>query len=292
MKKSLQKNRWLAQIFALVAVLVPLLPHAIPAQEKSMYPTDREKVHIVLLAGQSNMAGRGIIEAEDLVVDPRILRLGEDLIWKEASDPLHFDKPKVAGVGPGLAFARELLQALPEDHVVALVPTAFGGTSIRLWAREYEGDQTFHGGYSLYANALLRTRAALKHGNLRAVLWNQGESDTALDEETYRNHVHRLIANLRADLGEPALPFVAATLGPWREKTGAAVNAVYRTLPAEVPNTATVDTLHPSVRHLLTNRPDDPSHYEASAARLLGQLYAKRLLPLLPADLIGEPRSE
>jgi hypothetical protein len=292
MKLPINKYRRLAKPFVLLASLLVWLPYTTHAQEPNMFPPEREKVHIVLLAGQSNMAGRGLLEAEDRVVDPRILTLGEDLSWKVAAEPLHFDKPQVAGVGPGMAFARQWIKTLPDDHVIALVPTASGGTSILLWASDYEGDQTFHGGHSLYANAVLRTRAALEHGRLRAVLWNQGESDTRMDEETYRSHVHRLIKDLRADLGEPTLPFVAATLGPWRANAGASVNAVYRALPTEVPHTATVDTLHPSVRPLLLNRPDDPSHYTAASARLLGQLYAEHLLPLLPASLQSRPVAE
>ena len=65
-------------------------------------------VHMFLLAGQSNMAGRGALpsateECEGLLV------LGPDGAWKTAQHPLHYDKPEKAGVGPGLAFAQAVI---------------------------------------------------------------------------------------------------------------------------------------------------------------------------------------
>ena len=66
-------------------------------------------MHLFLLAGQSNMAGRGEVEAQDRATHPRIWMLDRHGQWVPAADPLHFDKP-VAGVGPGLAFARVLVE--------------------------------------------------------------------------------------------------------------------------------------------------------------------------------------
>ena len=59
---------------------------------------------IFLLAGQSNMAGRGPITQKHLqeVEDPHILcYLQREEVWKAARHPLHADKPEKAGVGPG-----------------------------------------------------------------------------------------------------------------------------------------------------------------------------------------------
>src|SRR5262245_28651856 len=61
---------------------------------------------IVLLIGQSNMAGRGKIEEQDKVPHPRIFKQTEDKRWVPAVDPLHFDKPELIGVGLGSSFAR------------------------------------------------------------------------------------------------------------------------------------------------------------------------------------------
>lgn len=261
--------RTLSATFAGACLFLPAL--------RSALPDDPAKVHVVLLAGQSNMAGRATVEAEDRTADPRIQMLDENLQWMPAQEPMHFDKPKVAGVGPGLAFARELLKRLPADEAIALVPVAYGGTSINEWASDYRGSKTFYSGHTLYANAVMRARTAQSVGTLVAILWNQGESDAGMAAESYRGKLHALIADFRNDLGQPDLPFVAATLGPWRETSAQSVNSVYLTLADEVAHTAVVDTLDPAVKHLLVNKPEDRSHYDAPSARLLGRLYADRL---------------
>uniref|UniRef100_M8CD78 Sialate O-acetylesterase domain-containing protein n=1 Tax=Aegilops tauschii TaxID=37682 RepID=M8CD78_AEGTA len=101
-----------------------------------------------------------------------------------------------------MAFARAILPRLepPGTAGVGLVPCAVGGTAIREWAR----------GEHLYEQMVRRARAATECGEIEAVLWYQGESDAESDAETaaYQGNVERLIANIRADLGMPHLPFI------------------------------------------------------------------------------------
>ncbi|NIJ52491.1 sialate O-acetylesterase [Dyadobacter arcticus] len=68
----------------------------------------RKQFHLYLLAGQSNMAGRGAVEEQDKTTHPRVWVLTKDNIWQLATEPLHFDKPAVIGVGPGFAFAKAM----------------------------------------------------------------------------------------------------------------------------------------------------------------------------------------
>src|SRR6478735_9988266 len=65
--------------------------------------------HLYILVGQSNMAGRGEITASyrDLQYD-NIFMLNKAGEWVPARHPLHFDKPAIAGVGPGFAFAKAM----------------------------------------------------------------------------------------------------------------------------------------------------------------------------------------
>ena len=58
---------------------------------------DPSNFHLYLLAGQSNMSGRGIIDSVSKKINPQILVLDQSGKWVPATDPLHFDKPKVAG---------------------------------------------------------------------------------------------------------------------------------------------------------------------------------------------------
>lgn len=76
------------------------------------------------------MAGTAPVEQEDETLHPRVFAFGQDYRWRRAVEPLG-DAP---GVGPGLAFAKELANRQP-DLVIGLVPCARGGTSILAWQR-------------------------------------------------------------------------------------------------------------------------------------------------------------
>ncbi|KAK6138855.1 hypothetical protein DH2020_027402 [Rehmannia glutinosa] len=78
-----------------------------------------------------------------------------------------------------MAFANSVLKRDSSIGVIGLVPCAIGGTSIRQWSQ----------GSDNYNRMLSRARAALRDGGqIRAILWYQGESDTVdlKDAESYR----------------------------------------------------------------------------------------------------------
>ncbi|KAK9054311.1 hypothetical protein SSX86_025389 [Deinandra increscens subsp. villosa] len=182
---------------------------------------------IILLAGQSNMSGRGGVQNNtwDGVVplqsqpNPSILRLTANLTWVQARDPLHkdIDVQATCGLGPGMAFANRVLERDPGLGPLGLVPCAVGGpmgTKISQWGR----------GGVLYRQLLRRARVARRGGGLiRGVLWFQGESDTVseVDARMYKRRLVNLFANLRADLGSPLLPIVHVAItsgqGPYVE---------------------------------------------------------------------------
>ena len=74
---------------------------------------------LILLIGQSNMAGRGLMGEVAPLENARIemLRDGE---WQPASEPLHTDK-ETAGIGLAMSFAAEYLKTSPDVHV-GLIP--------------------------------------------------------------------------------------------------------------------------------------------------------------------------
>ncbi|GER42611.1 hypothetical protein STAS_19404 [Striga asiatica] len=138
---------------------------------------------IFLLAGQSNMAGRGGVAKNgpwDGIVPPEsqptpsVLRLNVDLQWEVATEPLHRDidnitLPSQHGIGPGLPFATTLVNELGQLVTVGLVPAAFSGSTIGQWQR----------GQWLYSRLVERATAATAFGSpITALLWFQGESDT------------------------------------------------------------------------------------------------------------------
>lgn len=178
---------------------------------------------LFLLIGQSNMAGRGKIEAQDQVVNPNIFMLTKDLQWVPAKDPLHFDKSS-AGVGLGSEFAREVSKANPQ-MTIGLIPCAVGGTTLDQWKE----------GSALYKKAVGRAKEAMKQGTLAGILWHQGESDgdPAL-AETYEERLTKMMKSLRKDLEAEKVPVVLGELSRGF-KNNDAVNAQLAQASKKIP---------------------------------------------------------
>ena len=227
-------------------------------------------MQVFLLIGQSNMAGRAAIGPQDRVPDPHVYVLTKQLTWAPAVDPLHFDKPEIAGVGPGLSFGRALAAAEPQV-VIGLVPAAFGGTSLDDWKP----------GGELYNAAVARTRTALQHGRLAGILWHQGESDSSPElAATYAARFAALIARLRADLSAPEVPVIVGETGRFRPDAGA-INRVLSDLPQTVRACAFVSA------EGLTDK-GDRLHFDTRSQHELGQRYARAWLALAQASGGGE----
>jgi dienelactone hydrolase len=168
--------------------------------------SEPKDLEVFLLVGQSNMAGRGAVEEQDRQPVTGVYVLNKELRWVPAVDPLHFDKPAIAGVGVGRSFAAALLAARP-GAAVGLIPAAVGGSSLEQWRPESE----------LYNEAVRRTRAATRNGRLRGILWHQGEAECGNEQwaATYARRFEEFAGRLRADLGMPDLPVVVGELGPF-----------------------------------------------------------------------------
>ncbi|KAJ0971013.1 hypothetical protein J5N97_018972 [Dioscorea zingiberensis] len=178
-------------------------------------PDPRSPKLIFILAGQSNMAGRGgvVNGTWDHIIppecspDPSILRLNAHLRWEPAHEPLHadIDVLKTCGVGPGMAFANAIRSAGCKGEI-GLVPCAIGGTNISEWEK----------GTGLYERMLRRTRAAVEEGggSVAALLWYQGESDAKerAEAEAYAGRMVRMVRDLRADLAAPHLLVIQVAL--------------------------------------------------------------------------------
>ena len=232
-------------------------------------------LQLILLAGQSNMAGRGGVEARDSVIEPRVLRLSSDMKWMPAVDPLHWDKPAIVGVGPGRSFGLALARRDPNARI-GLVPAAVGGSPISSWEPGAVDPATRTRPYD---DAMARLGVARRDGNVRAILWHQGESDATPERSViYAGKLRALIARFRADLGDPELPFVIGQLGefggrPWTADTRR-IDSVHRAIAASVPNVAFVSTVG------LRDK-GDALHFDAAAARELGERYAAAYLELV-----------
>jgi hypothetical protein len=221
-----------------------------------------DHLQLFLLIGQSNMAGRGIVEPQDAETNPRIFMLTKDLQWTLAKDPLHFDKPNIAGVGLGSEFARVLAKADPQAKI-GLIPAAFGGTTIAQWKP----------GGALYTDAVARTREAMKNGALAGILWHQGEGDSGPENvKVYADQFAAMIAQLRKDLDAANVSVLIGELGryeprwqPFNEALPAAV--------AKIPNSVIV-----SSEGLVAK--SDHVHFDSPSLRQFGTRYAEAFLKM------------
>jgi hypothetical protein len=241
--------------------------------EPSLPP--RENFHLYLLVGQSNMAGRGEITADQNQPHPRVLMLTKAGTWAPAFDPLHFDKPGIAGVGLGRTFANLVSEANP-DVTIGLIPCAVGGSPISAWQPgAYYAPTRSHP----WDDAVRRARKALQDGTLKGILWHQGESDSnATSAPHYEAALHDLIARFRTELGVPHVPFIAGQMGQFEERPWDAhrrqVDVAHQTLPDKVQHTAFVSS--DGLNH---NR--DEVHFDADSHRELGRRYANAYLELI-----------
>jgi len=213
----------------------------------------QQNMDLFLLIGQSNMAGRGVVEEQDRVPIAGVYALNKEDKWVPAVDPLHWDKP-IAGVGLGRSFAR----AVKGNADVGLIPAAFGGTSLEQWQP----------GGDLYKEAVRRARVAMKSGRLRGILWHQGESDSG-QERLARSYAARwtvMMTALRKDLDARDVPVMVGALGPFleREKHPFAdeVNRQLGTVALFV----SADGLHDK---------GDKLHFDAAGQRELGVRFAQ-----------------
>jgi|GEM_PF-5931251 len=152
-------NHSLKWIIAIVAAVL-----ATPSKASGQATSDTSKLHVYLLIGQSNMAGRGDLSNEPTPIYPRVLMFTEQNQWARAVEPLQFDKKGIAGAGLGASFAQTMAEEHPEV-TIGLVPCAVGGTPLSRWQK----------GGDLYQQAIVRIRSAMKAGVLQGVLWHQGE---------------------------------------------------------------------------------------------------------------------
>lgn len=234
-----------------------------PTKNNGIYQGDKSDLHVYLLIGQSNMAGRAPLLPEQKGMIENSYLLDTHGVWQVATNPVNQystirKKLGMQKLSLGYSFAQEMSKALQRKHSVAkigLVVNAKGGTSIKEWQR----------GSAFYKAALKRAKQAEKTGTLKGIVWHQGETDA--ENSNYLPQLAQLIANLRADLNAPNLPFVAGQIN----KVPLINNQIAK-LPSTVSNTAFVSSQGLTAM--------DRWHFDNPSALKLGQRYAAMMLEL------------
>ena len=247
-------------------------------------PAEPTSPDVYILAGQSNMSGRGLLEdltAAERIADPAIRLYGNDGAWHAALDPLDSAADQVdaisadaqAAVGPGLFFAREMRRL--NGRPVVMVSCARGGTSIGRWKPGGGRD-------TLYGSCLARAREV--GGHLAGLLWYQGESDAEKAESSasaWRGSFRALVAAFREDLASPSLPVVFVRIADRPERNnGAAKYPNWQTIQDQQAQTTMKCATSVSASGL--GRREDELHLTTAAQRELGPRLAAAMVGLTP----------
>lgn len=168
---------------------------------------------IVLPFGQSNMAGRGALDALIDMADSRVWQWGCDSAQTayyqkifSGADPLHMREGiATAKTGPATSFARAYAATIPTNRRVLLIPFAEGGTGLTSGAGNPKWTPGSPGG-SLYENAIAQANLAIAaaqavYPNSRFVgaCMVQGENDAiaGVSQAVYATALKALIAGFR-----------------------------------------------------------------------------------------------
>jgi hypothetical protein len=163
------------------------------------------KYHMFLLLGQSNMAGYPKAQDTDKVKNTRIQVLGFDDCgatgrktdqWDVAVPPLHECGP--GALGPGDWFSKTIIDLLPANDKIGLLPCAFSGEKIETMVKS---------GGSHYPRILARAKLGQQAGGvIEGMLFHQGESNCG--DSTWPAKVKQMATDLKGDLGLGDVPFL------------------------------------------------------------------------------------
>ena len=231
---------------------------------------DKENIWVFILAGQSNMAGRGLVEPQDTVPNNRVYALngkGNIIIAKE---PLHFYEPSMAGLDSGLSFGKSLIKHIPDSISVLLVPTAVGGSSISQWLND-----SIHREVKLFSNFKRMAELGMQYGTVKGILWHQGESDAKTKEAPlYQSKLSELIYQFRKVVGNQETTVVIGQLGSYSTNPlWSKINDHIKYYVSTDPNSGMINTQD------LKDK-GDKVHFDSKAQRVLGERYANEFIKL------------
>lgn len=227
---------------------------------------------LFVLAGQSNMAGRGLVEPEDTISNPQIWAMDSLNQWIPAREPLHFYEPSRKGLDCGLSFARELLKINRDSIQIGLIPCAVGGSSVEQWLYD-----STHRGVPLYSNFIEKTARAKSFGTFKGIIWHQGEANANdPDLSVYSLKLDSLFSRMRASLGQPDLTIVMGELGQFLPESSyhqkqIELNNLLRSKADNSPNLALASSA--GLEHK-----GDSVHFNSASLRELGKRYARAFI--------------
>jgi len=226
------------------------------------------ELDLFLCIGQSNMSGRAPMDATkgdyELISHAYLMTTARQFVG--ATNPMNiYSNVEAASslqkVSPSYSFAKEI--ASKTNKTIGLIVNAKGGTNIESW--EKSGTDT------LYGRTMVRALEAKKWGTYKAILWHQGEFNRN-GVAAYPQQLQELVTDLRTDLGNNELLFVAGEIGYWRSDVSD-FNNMIRTISGFIGNSA-----YASAEGLTNIDLTDAFHFDRESQLILGERYASIVL--------------
>lgn len=229
---------------------------------------DKKNVWVFVLAGQSNMAGRAFVEPCDTVCSNRVMTINNNKEIIFAKEPIHFYEPQMKGLGSGLAFGKHLIKYIPDSISVLLIPCAVGGSSISQWL----GD-SLHRNIRLLTNLKEKVEIGKKYGQIKGILWHQGESDAKDDKASkYQMRLSQLMCKLRLIVGNDKVTIMIGKLGSYSN------NPLWPVINKQIDLYASFDKNTVVVETSDFHDKGDKIHFDAISQRTLGKRYAETFI--------------
>ncbi len=191
--------------YGLGNIFKKLNPNYVPTDKQEVIKKNHEgRLSIFILAGQSNMEGEGDVENyKPIDTHNKVYVFNNEYKWIVGKEPVR------EKIGPSISFAAEIIKKFP-DESIGIVNVARGGTNIYQWKKSYLDN-------SLYQQMIKRALAASAQGQIRGLLFYQGENDAEGKNTDHYNdwdiQFERFVMDVRKDLHNDTLPVVFAEIG-------------------------------------------------------------------------------
>ena len=257
-------------ISLIVIYLITISCVKIPITEVKPIITNINNTWCFIMVGQSNMAGRAIVESTDnFMISNRIKFIDPSNNILIAQEPLHRYEPNIAGLDCGLSFATELLKKIPDSINILLIPCAIGGTGIDEW----NNDQV-HANIQLLTNLTTKVNIAKHYGIIKGLLWHQGENDANGNTINYEAKLKSVFNKIRTISNNDSLPIYAGELPTFDIKR-------FGTWYMNINNTLNSIQLEDKNVHIISTNDftdvGDSLHFDSKSQREFGKRFANEI---------------
>ncbi|WP_303317259.1 sialate O-acetylesterase [Flavivirga abyssicola] len=296
--------------FLFVCVLCISLFLSFNLKDTAAQTNDKKDIHVVLLAGQSNMVGHGNYSALSYDIKKRIEKVSNRVLLSTSDNPKKQAEPLSYYVavsdkysfdmhfGPELLLGLTLAEANPNQYYL-LIKKAVGGTSLYgAWNPEWTTEKANlaergakRKNLRLFESHILNIKNNLnmleKTGQSYKVIglgWLQGESDTnkEITASNYKINLNNLVTSYRKTLSLDNLPIVIGQVNPLSRKFKEGPELVRAAMEAVAEGDDYIEIIKTSTNADWLDYPkhSDNLHYNTEGQKRLGIAFGKALINL------------